>query len=169
MTNLPAFECRHQANDLALKSEPFGGRTAEILGAEAFAEAKREITAWPGYAPPPLLPLSGLASALGLGAIHYKDEGQRFGLKSFKALGGAYAVQRVLPQALKTQLGAAAISLDDINQPRYPDLVDTMPVVTATDGNHGRSVAWGAQRFGCQCVIYMHENVSQARQQAVEA
>ena len=43
MTNLPAFACRHQANDLALKSEPFGGRTAEILGADAFAEAKREI------------------------------------------------------------------------------------------------------------------------------
>ena len=42
MTNLPAFACRHQANDLALKSEPFGGRTAEILGAEAFAEAKRD-------------------------------------------------------------------------------------------------------------------------------
>ena len=54
MTKLPVFACRHKVNRLALKNQPFGGRAEEILGAEAFAEAKREITSWPGYAPTPL-------------------------------------------------------------------------------------------------------------------
>ena len=168
MTNLPAFACRHQANDLALKSEPFGGRTAEILGAEAFAEAKREITAWPGYAPTPLLPLSGLASALGLGAIHYKDEGQRFGLKSFKALGGAYAVLKVLRRemaAREIHIGGLAELLSEDHR----SVTSAITVCCATDGNHGRSVAWAAQMFGCACVIYLHEGVSAGRENEIVA
>ena len=67
MTKLPVFACRHEVNRLALKNQPFGGRAEEILGAEAFAEAKREITFWPGYAPTPLVPLAGLAGAFSHG------------------------------------------------------------------------------------------------------
>ena len=55
---LLVFACRHEVNCLALKNQPFGGRAEEILGTEAFAEAKREITSWPGYAPTPLVPLA---------------------------------------------------------------------------------------------------------------
>jgi diaminopropionate ammonia-lyase len=64
----------------------------EILSLAAFAEAKREITSWPGYQITPLRALSKLAAAAGIGDILYKDEGERFGIGSFKALGGAYAV-----------------------------------------------------------------------------
>ena len=67
MTKLPVFACRHEVNRLALKNQPFGGRAEEILGAEAFAEAKREITSWPGYAPKPLVPPAGLAGAFSHG------------------------------------------------------------------------------------------------------
>ncbi len=67
MTNLPIFACRHQVNSLASKKQPFSGRAEEILGAGAFAEAKREITAWPGYAPTPLVPPAGLAGAFSHG------------------------------------------------------------------------------------------------------
>ena len=84
-------------------------------------------------------------------------------------MGGAYAVQHVLRQALNVDVADTNVSLDDINTQRFADKVKNITVVTATDGNHGRSVAWGAQRFGCQCMIYMHENVSQGRQEAVEA
>ncbi len=118
-----------------------------ILSEAAFAEAKLAIEAWPGYAPTPLRSLAGLAARLGLGAIHLKDEGERFGLKSFKALGGAYAVDRLVASHGK-----------DIT------------VTCATDGsNHGRSVAWGAERAGCRCVIYVHEHVSQGRADAIAA
>ena len=90
-----------------------------------------------------------LASALGLGAVLLKDEGERFGLRSFKALGGAYAVRRLLA--------------------RRPGPPANIVVTCATDGNHGRAVAWGASLFGCRAVIYLHENVSQAREEAISA
>ena len=67
MTKLPVFACRHEVNLQALKNQPFGGRAEKILGAEAFAEAKREITSWPDYAPTPLVPLAGLAGAFSHG------------------------------------------------------------------------------------------------------
>jgi len=168
MTKLPIFACRHQANSLALRNAAFGGRAEEILGAEAFAEAKREITVWPGYAPTPLLPISGLASALGLGAVHYKDEGQRFGLKSFKALGGAYAVLKVLRRELATRnihIGGVTELLSADHQ----SVTSGITVCCATDGNHGRSVAWAAQMFGCRCVVYLHEGVSEGRANEIAA
>lgn len=117
------------------------------LTAAGFAKAVREIRSWPGYAPTPLVVLPALADALGLAAIRYKDERGRFGLKSFKALGGAYAVRRVLARQ---------------NRPAAE-----VTVTCATDGNHGRSVAWGAQLFGCRCVIFVHATVSEGRAEAI--
>jgi diaminopropionate ammonia-lyase len=121
----------------------------EVMAAELFETAVAEIGSWPGYAPTPLLSLPALADAAGLGSILYKDEGPRFGLKSFKALGGAYAVQ-----VLVRQHGGDGSALT---------------VCCATDGNHGRSVAWGAKRFGCRCVIYLHAEVSPGREAAIAA
>lgn len=103
--------------------------------------AQDVISNWPQYAPTPLLDLSDIASVAGVKKIHYKDESGRFGLGSFKALGGAYAVQYLVQQREGEQL----------------------VVCTATDGNHGRSVAWGAQLLGVECHIFIHANVSQSR------
>ncbi|MDA8109172.1 MAG: diaminopropionate ammonia-lyase [Betaproteobacteria bacterium] len=132
----------------AARAEPYGSARAAVLNAEGFAAARREISAWPGYAPTPLRVLPGLAARLGLERLWYKDERTRFGLKSFKALGGAYAVRCVLER----NRGVAASALT---------------VTCATDGNHGRSVAWGAQLFGCRCVIFIHEAVSEGRRAAI--
>jgi diaminopropionate ammonia-lyase len=168
MTKLPVFACRHQVNRLASKKQPFAGRAEEILGAGAFAEAKREITAWPDYVPTPLVPLAGLAGALGVAAVHYKDEGQRFGLKSFKALGGAYAVLKVL----RRELAERNIIIDEVAEfisGGYQSALADITVCCATDGNHGRSVAWAAQMFGCGCVIYLHEGVSTGREKEIAA
>jgi len=137
------------------------GRDA-ILGRDAFAAAKREITSWPGYAPTPLRSLKGLATAAGLGDLLYKDEAGRFGLGSFKALGGAYAVLRLLQQELDAPVTAAELASG-----RYADRVAGITVTCATDGNHGRSVAWGASLFGCACKIYVHETVSPGRCAAI--
>src|SRR5829696_5245612 len=72
----------------------------QILSLAALAAAKQEITSWPGYRPTPLHQLSGLARAAQVQDIFYKDEAERFGLGSFKALGGAYAVFRLLQQEI---------------------------------------------------------------------
>jgi diaminopropionate ammonia-lyase len=117
-----------------------------VLPASGYRQARETITAWPGYAPTPLLDLPAIAQRAGVATVRLKDEAERFGLGSFKALGGAYAVAQLL------RAGRA---------PR------TVTVTCATDGNHGRSVAWGAQRFGCRCVIFIHQTVSPGRAEAI--
>ena len=102
-------------------------------------DAYNTISKWKDYKPTPLVNLVKLSNKLKLNNIFYKDESKRFNLKSFKALGGAYAVE-------KTTQGNKNII-----------------VATATAGNHGRSVAWGAQRLGLKCKIFISEYVSEAR------
>jgi len=102
-------------------------------------DAYNTISKWKDYKPTPLVNLVKLSNKLKLNNIFYKDESKRFHLKSFKALGGAYAVE-------KTTQGNKNII-----------------VATATAGNHGRSVAWGAQRLGLKCKIFISEYVSEAR------
>ncbi len=106
-------------------------------------DAHLSISSWAGYSPTPLIELNKLSKELGLNKIFYKDESKRFDLKSFKALGGAYAVEKV--------------------SKGNKDIV----VATATAGNHGRSVAWGAKRLGLKCKIFISEFVSDARGQAM--
>lgn len=139
-----------------------------VLETQGCAQAKTEITAWPGYQSTPLLDLRGLASACGVDKLWYKDEGPRFGLKSFKALGGAYAVSQILIKEIERATGEQATT-DDLIAGRYVAITQTVTVSCATDGNHGRSVAWGAHKFGCQCVIFIHATVSEDRKQAIES
>jgi diaminopropionate ammonia-lyase len=141
---------------------------AALLPEAAHEAARREITAWPGYAPTPIVDLPGLARAAGVAAVHYKDEAHRFGLGSFKALGGAYAVLRLLKDILAAE-GHGDVTVQDLIAGRHRDRVARETVVCATDGNHGRSVAWGARMFGCRCRIYIHENVSADREAAIAA
>jgi diaminopropionate ammonia-lyase len=106
-------------------------------------DAYNIISKWEGYSPTPLLSLNKLSNELNLKNIFYKDENKRFDLKSFKALGGAYAVEKVTKG--------------------NKDIV----VATATAGNHGRSVSWGARRLGLKCKIFISEFVSEARGKAM--
>lgn len=140
----------------------------EIFNPSLCDEAYDSITKWPDYQPTPLHQLTGLAASLGLGEIYYKDEGKRFSLKSFKALGGAYAVIKILKEHLNVKYPNNEISEEDLKSGKYKDQLKDFTVITATDGNHGRSVAWGAQQCGINCVIYMHEAVSISRVIAVE-
>lgn len=142
---------------------PYGPIQQEILNDEAFARALAAVSSWPGYAPTPLVELAGLARQAGLARLAYKDEGARFGLGSFKALGGAYAVWQVLRRSAQ----AAGIAPDDADRMRLH--AAGLTVCCATDGNHGRSVAWGARTFGSACVIFIHETVSEGRKAAIEA
>lgn len=116
----------------------------------ARALARADIPRWAGYAATPLLTLPGLAAALGVEAVLAKYEASRFGLGSFKALGGAFGVTALLADLTPQERKAAT-------------------VVTASDGNHGLSVAWGAAREGCACTIYLHENVAETRAELIRA
>ena len=110
-----------------------------VCGEKNIIDAYNKISGWKDYNATPLIELKKLSDNLKLKNIFYKDESKRFHLKSFKALGGAYAVERV-------KEGKKNIT-----------------VSTATAGNHGRSVAWGAQRLGLKCKIFISEYVSDAR------
>jgi diaminopropionate ammonia-lyase len=138
-----------------------------VLPEGGFRRAREEITAWPGYAPTPLLSLPEVAKAARVAAVYWKDESGRFGLGSFKALGGAYAVMRLLAAELAKRGTANAATAAELAGGQYREATAGITVTCATDGNHGRSVAWGAQRFGCRCVIFVHEGVSEGRREAI--
>ncbi|KAB2849661.1 MAG: diaminopropionate ammonia-lyase [Hyphomicrobiaceae bacterium] len=140
----------------------------DALASDGFEAAYREISGWPGYRPTPIHNLKGLAAELGLGKILYKDEGPRFGLGSFKPLGGAYAVARVLARELAKRGIAVNATAADLLAGRHAEAVRGITITSATDGNHGRSVAWGARMFGCRAVIFIHQTVSEGRKAAIE-
>jgi len=131
------------------------------------ALAKEAIQQWPGYDQTPLLSMNALAKRVGVSNIYCKDESPRFGLGSFKALGGAYAVSVLLMKHLQKKLGKP-VSLADLTNDQYNEHISEITVSCATDGNHGRSVAWGAQQFGCTCIIFIHSEVSEGRKSAIE-
>jgi len=148
-------------------TQPASGDAVErVLSRTGFDTAEAEITAWDGYAPTPLYSLAALANHIGVDQVLYKDEGPRFGLASFKALGGAYAALRVLQREIGDRTGET-ISLESIREGKHRDGCAAITLVSATDGNHGRSLAWGCQRFGAPCRIYIHAEVSEGRAQVM--
>jgi diaminopropionate ammonia-lyase len=158
------------ANPRYAPSEAYGPQREALLSAAGLAQAQSVITTWPGYGHTPLQALPDLAARAGVASIHYKDEGSRFGLGSFKALGGAYAVARLLCAVIGQRLGREVTPAQLVGPGVQPDVrraAADITVTCATDGNHGRSVAWGAQMMGCRCVIYIHATVSEGRRDAI--
>jgi len=145
---------------------PLHPADAEMLGEAGAAAAERYLGFREGHAPTPLHALPTLAAALGVGAVHIKDEGQRLGLGSFKALGGAYAVANLVLEEAARQLGRP-VDVADLNSPEVRKVASAMTFACATDGNHGRSVAQGAQLVGARAVIFVHGGVSDARVAAI--
>lgn len=105
-----------------------------------------------GYAPTPLRKLSSLADTLKVGDFYVKDESKRFGLNAFKGLGGSYALGQVIAEKTGKELG----DLSDIPASHFT-------FVTATDGNHGRGVAWAAKNLHQHAVVYMPKGSSTER------
>ena len=117
----------------------------KILSSDDIDEAYKVISNWDNYSPTPLISLNKLNNKLKLNKIFYKDESKRFHLKSFKALGGAYAVEKIIKGN------------------------DKKVISTATAGNHGRSVAWGSQKNNLECKIFISEFVSESRAQVMRS
>ncbi|QEL23870.1 diaminopropionate ammonia-lyase [Bosea sp. F3-2] len=138
----------------------------ETLGPAGADAIEAHLAERQNHVPTPLHSLPGLAAALGIGALFIKDEGQRLGLGSFKALGGAYAVIRLALEAASEKLGRP-LSDADMNDPAIRTVAAGMTFACATDGNHGRSVAQGAQLLGAKAVIFVHGGVSDERVAAI--
>jgi len=166
MTRTP---CHLALNAAADKSAPYGAAQSGVIDDAAHEEARRTISRWPGYKETPLVAFPGIAKEIGVGEIHYKDEAGRFNLGSFKALGGAYAVAQLLTQEVAGRTSDTTVTPDSILAGDHAEIVSSITVCCATDGNHGRSVAWGEKTYGCKCVIFIHATVSAARAKAIEA
>jgi len=131
------------------------------------SDIQRSVTVFhhslPGYQITPLAKLARLAKYLGISDLWVKDEGSRFDLKAFKVLGASYAIGKLL--AAKLQL--------DVNNFTFKQLVShahklhDLIFVTATDGNHGRAVAWAASKLGCKAVVYLPKGSSSERLKAI--
>lgn len=118
----------------------------------------------PGYAPTPLVKLDRLAEELGVGAVYLKDESKRFGLNAFKALGGSWAIADYLKETLALEGEVTFDSLRAALAGRKP-----ITFITATDGNHGRGVAWTARVLGQKAVVYMPKGSAAERLENIRA
>lgn len=138
----------------------------QAFGREAVAEVVCTMQLHPSYRATPLHSLDPLAQRLGIASVEVKDESGRFGLGSFKALGGAYAVVRIAQQHVQHALGRA-VSPQELLDPEIRSRLRELTVGCATDGNHGKSVAAGANLLGLRARIFVHEGVSQERVDAI--
>ena len=118
------------------------------------AEGIREFhKSFPQYKETPLYQLTSLAKNLGVENIFVKDESPRFGLNAFKVLGGSYAIGNIIAE--KTGEKIENLSYEKIISKEWAEKTGKLTFISATDGNHGRGVAWTARKLGQNCVIYM--------------
>ncbi|WP_019171689.1 diaminopropionate ammonia-lyase [Pseudaminobacter salicylatoxidans] len=146
--------------------KPLDPADAETLSVAEAREVERFLGFRQGHKPTPLVSLPALARELRVGAIRIKDEGHRLGLRSFKALGGSYAVIRLVLEEAGKQLGRK-VDISEVQSPEVKAVAEKITVSCATDGNHGRSVAQGAQLVGANCAIFVHSGVSDERIAAI--
>ena len=137
--------------------EPVG----DEFSGETIAAVRRFHATFPQYQPTPLVSLPGLAQELGVAGVWVKDESRRFELNSFKVLGGSYSVARHLGDRLG--IAPNELSFARLNEPEARRKLGTVNFVTATDGNHGRAVAWSARELGHRAVVFMPKGTVASR------
>ena len=144
--------------------EPVPAGECDEARAEATLHFHRSL---PPYRPTELKALPALAARLGVGGIYVKDESTRFGLKAFKGLGGSYAIFRVLCERLG--LDPDQVDFTDFTAPERRVFCASLEFATATDGNHGKGVAWAARLFGSRAHVFMPKGTVEARRAAIES
>ncbi|MDO4393151.1 MAG: diaminopropionate ammonia-lyase [Bacillota bacterium] len=131
--------------------------SVKAYGESSAAKAREFHNSFPEYEPTPLVELKNLASDMGIKNMYVKDESYRFGLNAFKVLGGSYAIGSYIAQALDMDISDLPYErlVSDEIKGRIEDKFGKLTFITATDGNHGRGVAWTAARLEADCVVYM--------------
>ena len=143
-TQIHMTQCTHSRKDPSLLL-PFSKTEAE--------KAAHFHESFPGYEKTPLVSLSHLAKELGVAGLYVKDESKRFGLNAFKGLGGSYCIGRYIADKLGMDINK--LSYEKITSPEIKEKLGNITFVTATDGNHGRGIAWTAHILGQKAVVYM--------------
>ncbi|MFA7117393.1 MAG: diaminopropionate ammonia-lyase, partial [Sphaerochaetaceae bacterium] len=121
----------------------------------------------PGYNLTRLISLPSLSNMLKIGGIYVKDESQRLELNSFKVMGGSFALYRFLQK--KLGLSDDKMSYEYLASEEAHKKLGIFTFASATDGNHGRGIAWAAGKLGHKCVIYVHSGTSLARINAIKS
>ena len=142
------FKAIHYERDAGV-----GPAAMEQFGPAQAEKVRAFHRSFPEYAPTPLADLPHLARELGVAALRVKDESHRFGLNAFKVLGGSYCLGRCVAERLG--LDPDSLTFAELTSPEVLAKIDGTTFVTATDGNHGRGVAWTAAKLKQRCVVYM--------------
>lgn len=142
-------------------TKAYGDVSTTAFGLEQAQRVRHFHQSFPEYSVTPLVKLEVLAEELGVQSIYVKDESYRFGLNAFKVLGGSYAIAREIGRLLG--LKEEELTLGRLLAPDVKERLGTLTFVTATDGNHGRGVAWTAQRLGHRAVVFMPKGTAAER------
>ena len=156
-------------NNIRFVKNTFSQKDSDVklCTCDAAAKVRSFHESFPDYSPTPLVKLSGLSERFNVGGIFVKDESFRFGLNAFKALGGSYAIGRIIADRLGidiSQLPFSRLVSDEIKEK-----TGSMTFITATDGNHGRGVAWTANRLGKRCIVYLPKGTAVERLENIRA
>ena len=136
-------------------------RNLSIMSLPNIAKARFFHSSFPQYSPTPLASLEGMAKYLGLGGLYVKNEAHRFGLNAFKVLGGSFAMARYIAKAMNRDV--SEMTYNYLTSAALREEFGQATFFTATDGNHGRGVAWAAHALGQKAVIRMPKGSSQSR------
>lgn len=136
-------------------------RNLPVMAMSEVEKAKEFHQTIPGYEPTPLANLANMANYLGLGGVYVKDESYRFGLNAFKVLGGSFAMARFIAE--ETNRDVSELPFETLTSDKLREEFGQATFFTATDGNHGRGVAWAANRLGQKAVVYMPKGSTQTR------
>ena len=133
----------------------------DLMSEENVTKANEFHKSFPQYSVTPLQKLSALASYLGVNGIYCKDESYRFGLNAFKVLGGSYAMGRYIAKELGRDISQLPYNV--LSSDKLKEEFGQATFFTATDGNHGRGVAWAAKRLGQKAVVRMPKGTTKTR------
>lgn len=138
-----------------------------VMSSKVMEEVRSFHQSFPEYQITPLHSLDHLAKKLEINKIWVKDESYRFGLNAFKVLGGSYAVGKYL--ARKLNMDISELSFEKLKSKEIKEQLGDITFVTATDGNHGRGIAWAASQLGQKSVVYMPKGASEIRLNNIKA
>ncbi len=142
-------------------------RNLPIMSVEEVKKARSFHESFPQYAKTPLADLPNMAAFLGLKAVKVKDESYRFGLNAFKVLGGSYAIAKYIAE--ETGRDVSELPYPVLTSGELKEEFGTATFFSATDGNHGRGVAWAANKLGQKSVIMMPKGSTQVRLEHIRA
>lgn len=146
-------------------SKPIERQLPSFLTESELTNVRRFHSTITDYQATPLVKLNSLSQRLGIGSIYVKDESKRFSLNAFKVLGGIYAITKIICRKLGMDINK--ISFTDLKAKEVQGKLKEMVFITATDGNHGKGVAWAARQYGCKSYVYMAKGTTPSRVNAI--